>query len=316
MKTGIPDNQLPPLQLDLAGPANNKKGFYDWDKNNFGPRLAVAWSPTAKSGFLRTLTGEDQLVIRGGYSMLYDRVGFALATIFDQSSSFGMSSRIPAVFGSSDETVPGARFVNLSTRCRRRCRRRRRRDSRRHRSSGAWRSTRSLDDTITTPYHHVFNAVVGRELRRNFADRGGLRRASGPQPPDPPGPGDAVESDGHRSPAWTTSPPQGRDRRLHQGAASRRSARRDSPAFRRSPYWENLFPGAAGAVSGVALTATQRIARLFFQNDPDFSSAIFSAESAARRRAASSGPTRSSTASTRTWRRRARSRGPTTTRCS
>ena len=27
----------------------------------------------------------------------------------------------------------------------------------------------SLDDTITTPYHHVFNAVVGRELRNNFA---------------------------------------------------------------------------------------------------------------------------------------------------
>ena len=47
--------------------------------------------------------------------MLYDRIGFALATIFDQSSSFGMSTRLPATFGSSDETVPGARFVNLST---------------------------------------------------------------------------------------------------------------------------------------------------------------------------------------------------------
>ena len=61
------------------------------------------------------LTGGDRMVIRGGYSMLYDRIGFALATIFDQSISFGMSTRLPATFGSSDETVPGARFVNLST---------------------------------------------------------------------------------------------------------------------------------------------------------------------------------------------------------
>ena len=48
MKNGIPDNALPPLQLDLAGPANDRKGFYDWDKNNFGPRIAVAWSPHAQ----------------------------------------------------------------------------------------------------------------------------------------------------------------------------------------------------------------------------------------------------------------------------
>ena len=32
------------------------------------------------------------MVIRGGYSLLYDRIGFALATIFDKSSSFGMST--------------------------------------------------------------------------------------------------------------------------------------------------------------------------------------------------------------------------------
>ena len=31
----------------------------------------------------------------------------------------------------------------------------------------------SLDDTITTPYHHVFNAIVGRELRDNFAIEAG-----------------------------------------------------------------------------------------------------------------------------------------------
>jgi hypothetical protein len=44
------------------------------------------------------------------------------------------------------------------------------------------------------------------------------------------------------------------------------------------PFWENLFPGAAGTVGGVPLTATQRMVRQFFVNDPDFTWALFSAD--------------------------------------
>ena len=47
MLRGVGDNALPPLTLDLAGPANGKTGFYDWDYNNFGPRVAAAWTPHA-----------------------------------------------------------------------------------------------------------------------------------------------------------------------------------------------------------------------------------------------------------------------------
>ncbi len=40
------------------------------------------------------------------------------------------------------------------------------------------------------------------------------------------------------------------------------------------PYWENMFPGAAGVVTAsgqtVTMTATQRMARLYFQNDLDW----------------------------------------------
>ena len=273
MKNGVPDNQLPPLQLDLAGPANNKKGFYDWDKNNFGPRLAVAWSPTAKDGFLRTLTGEDKLVIRGGYSLLYDRVGFALATIFDQNSSFGMSSRIPAVFGTSDETVPGARFVNLNTLP----------ATLPPPPPAGFPATpqvggvaiySSLDDTITTPYHHVFNAVVGRELSRNFAIEGayvGRRGRNLLIRRDMAMPLNLTDSRSGMD--YFTAAKAAIDAYQSRGIATSNAA--DYASIPAIPYWENLFPGAAGTVSGVALTATQRIARLFFQNDPDFSSAIF-----------------------------------------
>jgi hypothetical protein len=45
------------------------------DKNNFGPRLGFAWSPSAEGGFLGKLTGgRDQMVIRGGYGIYYDQV--------------------------------------------------------------------------------------------------------------------------------------------------------------------------------------------------------------------------------------------------
>jgi hypothetical protein len=276
MRAGIPDNVLPPLQLDLAGPANNRKGFYDWDKNNFGPRLAAAWTPHARGGFLGWLTGGDRMVIRGGYSLLYDRIGFALATIFDQSSSFGMSTRLPATFGTSDETVPGARFVNLTTLP----------ATLPAPPPGGFPSTppledvaiySSLDDTITTPYHHVFNAIVGRELKNNFAVEAGYVGRRGRNL--------LIRRD-LAMPLNLTDPRSGMDYFTAAGRAIQAftaagisgSAAANFTGIAPIPYWENLFPGAAGTVSGVPLTATQRMVRTFFLNDPDHSFSIFNAD--------------------------------------
>ena len=50
MLAGIPSNQDPVVTFDLAGPKNNGRGFYDWDKNNFAPRASFArtGSPNGK----------------------------------------------------------------------------------------------------------------------------------------------------------------------------------------------------------------------------------------------------------------------------
>src|SRR5207248_8304227 len=37
MLQGTPANAAPRLSFNLAGPANGKPGFYDWDKKDFGP---------------------------------------------------------------------------------------------------------------------------------------------------------------------------------------------------------------------------------------------------------------------------------------
>ena len=47
MDAGQSSSDAPLIQFDLAGPKNNKPGYYNWDKNNFAPRLAAAWTPTA-----------------------------------------------------------------------------------------------------------------------------------------------------------------------------------------------------------------------------------------------------------------------------
>src|SRR5580658_3651009 len=45
MLQGIPSNAQPLVTYDWAGPANGKPGYYGWDHHDFGPRVAVAWSP-------------------------------------------------------------------------------------------------------------------------------------------------------------------------------------------------------------------------------------------------------------------------------
>ncbi|MGH9834361.1 MAG: carboxypeptidase regulatory-like domain-containing protein [Blastocatellia bacterium] len=49
---------------------------YNLDYKNFAPSFGFAWSPNAKSGWLRKIAGEGgQTVVRGGYSIAYNRRG-------------------------------------------------------------------------------------------------------------------------------------------------------------------------------------------------------------------------------------------------
>jgi hypothetical protein len=54
---------------------------YNIDWNNVAPNVGAAWRPNVKSGWLRTLLGDpEQATIRGGYSVAYERQGFAVFT--------------------------------------------------------------------------------------------------------------------------------------------------------------------------------------------------------------------------------------------
>jgi len=91
--TGIPSNANPLLSFVLAGKANNAQPTFDPDKNNFAPRLAVAWSPGFQSGPLHAVLGDPgESSIRFGVSMLYDRTGGMFPVTTDLNGAVGLST--------------------------------------------------------------------------------------------------------------------------------------------------------------------------------------------------------------------------------
>ena len=168
MENGLPTLLAGDLTFRLGGKANNAPGFYPWDWNNWSPRISVAWSPQG----LGWLSGNGKMVIRGGYALVYDRIGNALATTFDEGGSFGMSTNLDAVFGGCDTgwdpskpdcarfsgvfdvapataislpPSPGGGFPATPPR-------------------GFTFISPALNDSIQTPYSHTFNLSIGREL--------------------------------------------------------------------------------------------------------------------------------------------------------
>src|SRR5262249_3502089 len=54
-------------------PNDAKRRAFNTDWNNVSPRVSAAWNPNFSGGFLGKLFGERKTVIRGGYSLIYDR---------------------------------------------------------------------------------------------------------------------------------------------------------------------------------------------------------------------------------------------------
>ncbi len=260
MRAGIPSSASPLIRIAPSGPKNNGRGFYEWDKNNVAPRASFAWTPT------------QQDVIRGGYSMVHDRIGQGLATQFDNSGSFGLATSLSSTFGQAYELNPAVRFTDVNTipavtlppappagfpatpRV------------------GANQITNSLDDTIVTPYSHVFNVVYGRDLGRDFGMEAAYVGRRGRN--------QLLRRD-IAMPLNLTDPRSGVDyftaaQQLIQAARSVSPSAAAGAYASIAPiaYWENLFPGAAGG----GLTATQAMAMSFNSYGPDYISALFDAD--------------------------------------
>ncbi len=87
------------------------QGTFNTDFNNIAPSFGFAWSPDVKNGLLRKLTGEaGQTVVRGGYSIAYNREGLNVFTsiyganpgiTIDASRNLTLNNLVPSPVGSN-----------------------------------------------------------------------------------------------------------------------------------------------------------------------------------------------------------------------
>jgi hypothetical protein len=87
------NNFTDPIIINKSGPANGGKPMYNWDKNNFQPRVALAWSPNFSKGLFHSIFGDaGKSVIRTGFALTNDYYGQALAVDFDLNNTLGFTS--------------------------------------------------------------------------------------------------------------------------------------------------------------------------------------------------------------------------------
>lgn len=168
---GTPFNDL--ITVDLAGKANNRSGYYNQDWNNFAPSGSFAWSPNFKNKPLRFLLGEGKSTFRGGFRIVYDRIGSALAVSFDQLATLGftssssvavntynVSTRLGPLFTGYDQSIRGLPrlIINSSLKF-----------PLQTPADQSQRIEQSLDDRLTTPIHYNFNFSYGRDFGKGFS---------------------------------------------------------------------------------------------------------------------------------------------------
>jgi len=93
MDSNRQSSQLPLFEAQPSGRANGLSDYYAMDTNNFAPRASFAWTANP-DGWLSPVAKGGPLVVRGGYSFTYDRIGGRLSRDAALVGSVGLKSRI------------------------------------------------------------------------------------------------------------------------------------------------------------------------------------------------------------------------------
>ena len=261
---GRPANSAGELAFVLGGPQNHGPGLWNWDHKNFSPRIAVAWSPDTGEGWASKVLGKkDQFSVRGGYSLMYDHFGIPIVNSFDQNGSFGLSTILgnPAgvvspsnaprftclIPGSSGQSClpspcpslndPGCLFGPAP-------------------AGGfpyapgntAFAINWGLDQSVKTPYTHMFNLTLSRQLTSRSSLQLTYVGSVGRRLPLQV---DLAMPTNLNDPASNTRYFQAATM-LSKAAATQPTAT-DVNSIQPIPFFENVFPGMAGAGAGSAV---------------------------------------------------------------
>jgi hypothetical protein len=159
---GIPGRVLPSavLTYDLNGPVNGKPSWYAPDKNNWAPRVALAYNPDKKDGLFGKILGTGS-VFRVGAGVAFDRFGSDLVTEFDRTGSPGLASQVTQPANTDFSTAarftggalpalppaPNARFPFTPATI-----------------VGGFNSQVGIASDLRTPYAYLLNASFARQL--------------------------------------------------------------------------------------------------------------------------------------------------------
>jgi len=282
MFQGVVDQPL--LTFDLSGQANGRKPYWAWNYNNVAPRFAIAYSPHADSGFWHKILGDKgKSSIRAGYGIYYDHFGEGVVNTFDRQGSWGLTTTISNPAGvlsvdtsprfdgllgpahlppSAGAPIPHGFPYTPSQ------------DPSTYGLAIAW----GIDDNLKTPYSHVVDFSLSRELAHSFvveATYTGRFAHHLLQEIDLSEPLDLVDPKSHMD-YFTAA--QALSKQAYAGTAINN--------IKPIPYWEDLFPAAAGAnllsggsgatfgtvpcspgtAPGPSATATQNIYDLYYCN--------------------------------------------------
>jgi hypothetical protein len=252
----------PAIGFQLSGQANGKAPYWSYDYKDVAPRLAFAFSPKADDGFSKRLWGgPGKTSIRAGYGIYFDHFGEGITNTFDRQGSFGLTTAEvnPAGIQTVDQSARYSGLFNIPT------------------SSalgplvgapptgpfpvfspsgaatpGGFAITWGLDDKLKTPYSHVIDFSITRELPSNFVFEASyiLRMAHRLLQEE-----DLAEPTNLNNPASNTTyfqAAQALARKYYAGTPIQSI----SAASIGTKYWENVFPSAAGPSSSQLGVAT------------------------------------------------------------
>jgi len=296
----------PTIQFALSGQANGKQPYWSWDYKDFAPRIALAYSPTADSSWGKKLWGgAGQTSIRMGYGMYYDHFGEGITNTFDRNGSFGLTTSITNAAGI--QTVDGsARFSALNTipttsqsttnACSANCPIVEPPPSGPFPvtpplgpNNGGYAITWGLDDKLKTPYSHVVDFSLTRQLPKQFVFEASYVGRFAHR---------LLQESDLAEPADLVDPKTGMDY-FHAVQALAKQYYAGTPIQNITPatvgakayqYWQDIFPGAAGPAAtqlgvynpgvpclGTAsanVTATQAMYDLFCYNQGNETTAL------------------------------------------
>lgn len=281
----------PAVGFALSGQANGKQPYWGYDYKDFAPRLAFAYAPKGESGWSKKLWGgQGKTSIRAGYGIYFDHFGESISNTFDREGSFGLTTaeENPAAIQSVDGSARFSGLYNIPTTSHDGC------------SNppcsligapptgpfpvypptgadtpGGFAITWGLDNKLKTPYSHVVDFSITRELPSNFVfeasyvGRFAHRLLQEEDLAEPTNLKDTVGGQTYFQAAQALA------NQYKTGTATDATdISKITPALVGN-YWQNLFPLAAGAastqiygcapnVNGITtVTATQAMYDLF-----------------------------------------------------